>query len=399
MDDSKQAIVAVAVASAALGASSLKQQQDRAASIAAAVSTINLASTSTRRVPNGRYRRSGALPRPTKSFWRRVDEIGDDLEFLHFTSLTRESFNELVTLCTPYIRSNGIAADAKGPPKPCHLSRRVARPRDIIAMTIRFLLSTAEYKDLHVHFGVVLTTYVDCVQLGIQALIKMLFKHSKSRVFWDRSIDKLKESAEKTASFLDIPSVVAMVDGTKVETKAPGEYLLQNRDYNGWTKDVNRNMVLVWDPFGKIVDCAINLPGNFHDSKSAWWCHLYKHFEDLPAPYKCVCDDAFYTGGSLSGKLVKTKERYVEGASRSSYDQSLTHLRQCSEWGNNILTGCWRRLRTKLPTNNVARGQIMWACILMHNWRTETVGRNQIKTYFDDIIRQADAEMNTGSNN
>ena len=304
MDDNKKAIIA-SVASGAL--SLLKRQQDRAASIAAAVATINLASKSKRRAPNGRYRRSGALPHPSKSFWRRVDEVGDDLEFLHFTSLTRDSFNELVGLCTPYILSHAIAAEAKGPPKPCHLHRRVARPQDIIAMTIRYLLSTAEYKDLHVQFSLVLTTYVDCVQLGIGSLIKALIKNEKSRIFWDRTAEKLQLSAAKTASFLDIPGVVAMVDGTKVETKAPGEYLEQNRDYNGWTKDVNRNMVLVWDPFGKIVDAAINLPGSFHDSKSAWWCHLYQHFEALPAPYKCVCDDAFYTGGALSGKQNKRK--------------------------------------------------------------------------------------------
>ena len=153
---------------------------------------------------------------------------------------------------------------------------------------------------------------------------------------------------------------------------------------------MNCNIILVWDPFGKIVDASINLPGSFHDSRAAWWCKLYKHFEDLPDPYKCVCDDAFCTSGAMSGKLVKTTENYQEGVARSLYGQSLTHLRQCSEWGNNILTGCWRRLRTKLPTDNVACAQIIWVCILLHNWRMETIGRNQIRTYFNDIILQAD---------
>ena len=96
---------------------------------------------------------------------------------------------------------------------------------------------------------------------------------------------------------------------------------------------------------------------------------------------------------------MKTKEEFKEGFARSIYDQSLTHLRQCSEWGNNILTGNWRRLRTKLPTNNVARGQIMWACILLHNYRTETMGRNQIRSYFeyleeiDESIQEEDLSV------
>ena len=247
------------------------------------------------------------------------------MEFLHFTALTRESFNELVTLCRAYLLTNSLSSAADGQPKLCHLSRRLCKPRDIVAMTLRYLLSTAEYKDLHIHFGVVVTTYIDAVQLGMQALLKCLFHNEKGRVFWNRSIDNLRQAAERTASFLDIPGVVAMIDGTKIETKAPSDHVLQNRDYNGWTKDVNRNMVLAWDPFGKIIDAAINLPGNFHDSKAAWWCNIYKHLEVLPPPYKCVCDDAFYTTGHMAGKLVKTKERFNEGAPRSSYDRSLTH--------------------------------------------------------------------------
>ena len=107
--------------------------------------------------------------------------------------------------------------------------------------------------------------------------------------------------------------------------------------------------------------------------------------ERLPEGFKCCCDDAFYTKGNLTNKLVKMKEAYVEGMVRSEYDAQLTHLRQCSEWGNNTLTGVFRRLRTKLPTNNIKRAKIMWSCIFLHNFRTETVGRNQIKTYFNYI--------------
>ena len=97
-------------------------------------------------------------------------------------------------------------------------------------------------------------------------------------------MESMSAASQQTSLFLDIPDVVAMVDGTKIETKSPQDLVQQNRDYNGWTKSVNRNMVLVWDPFGKIVDAAINLPGCFHDSRSAWWCKLYQHFESLPDP-------------------------------------------------------------------------------------------------------------------
>jgi hypothetical protein len=64
--------------------------------------------------------------------------------------------------------------------------------------------------------------------------------------------------------------------------------------------------------------------------------------EGLPQGFKGCCEDAFNTQGNLKDKLVKTKEAYKEGNTRSHYDQQLTHLRQCSEWGNNVLTGVFR---------------------------------------------------------
>ena len=94
----------------------------------------------------------------------------------------------------------------------------------------------------------------------------------------------------------------------------------------------------------------------------------------------------FNTSGILNNKLVKTKDQYKKAASRSSYDMSLTHLRQCSEWGNNILTGVFIRLRSLLPTDNMARSLIVWSCIYLHDYRTEIIERNQIRTYFDNLV-------------
>ncbi len=77
-------------------------------------------------------------------------------------------------------------------------------------MTLRYLLSTAEYKDLHIQFGVVVLTFINVVQLGIRALIHALFQHKKARVFWDRPLENLHSAARRTSLFLDIPGVVAI---------------------------------------------------------------------------------------------------------------------------------------------------------------------------------------------
>jgi len=99
-----------------------------------------------------------------------------------------------------------------------------------------------------------------------------------------------------------------------------------------------------------------------------------------------AADSAFYTGDDMKERIIKTKEVFENGGEASSMDLSLTHLRQVSEWGNNTLTGVFRRLKNELRCGNEFRALLIWSCVLLHNFRTETVGRNQAKTYFDNLV-------------
>ena len=111
-------------------------------------------------------------------------------------------------------------------------------------MTLKLFLSKAEHKDLHTQFGAVNTTFRNCVGLGLEAAMCILIDHPKAKVYWDRSVEGLKRAADQTKDFLDIPHIVGMIDGDKIEGKALQEIDEQNRDYNGWTKDANRNLFL-----------------------------------------------------------------------------------------------------------------------------------------------------------
>ena len=57
--------------------------------------------------------------------------------------------------------------------------------RDKIAMTIKFLFSKAEMKDLHVQFGAAASLYYYCIQLGQNAIVKVLINNPKAKVFWN----------------------------------------------------------------------------------------------------------------------------------------------------------------------------------------------------------------------
>ena len=125
------------------------------------------------RKPNGRYLRTN-LPTPGNSFWRELLAHGDEMAFFNFTALLRGSFVDLVELCKDDLLSmpiRGHTGDATHhSPRRCHQRRRLFTPADIISMTLKFLTTTAELKDLHPQFGALKTTYNDCVWLGMQDL-------------------------------------------------------------------------------------------------------------------------------------------------------------------------------------------------------------------------------------
>ena len=107
------------------------------------------------------------------------------------------------------------------------------------------------------------------------AIVENLSEHIASRVFWDISEDSLLRATEETTYFVDCANVIAMLDGDKIKGRQPQETQLQNRDCDGWTKEVHRNYLLLWYAFGKIVDAGVNAPGNYHDSRTATWCGIY----------------------------------------------------------------------------------------------------------------------------
>jgi hypothetical protein len=58
-------------------------------------------------------------------------------------------------------------------------------------------------------------------------------------------------------------------------------------------------------------------------------------------------------------------------------------LRQSSEWGMRALQGTFVRMKSRLTSNKRKRRKILTVIILLHNFRTDVVGLNQIATVFN----------------
>ena len=125
------------------------------------------------------------------------------MEIFHFLSMSSSAFNELVSLITLYVNTHPIDRDYPRVDART-LRKRIYKPRDILAMTIRYLSSMSENKDIHSQFGAVLTSFMNCVKLGMSAILSLI-DHPHCRVFWDRSVQHCKKVSDRTKMFLNVP--------------------------------------------------------------------------------------------------------------------------------------------------------------------------------------------------
>ncbi|KAE9382383.1 hypothetical protein BT96DRAFT_952224 [Gymnopus androsaceus JB14] len=115
---------------------------------------------------------------------------------------------------------------------------------------------------------------------------------------------------------------------------------------------------------------------------------IYKKLlEETPEGYYLVADTAFPRGLSqIEGRIrtsIKAGDQLPaniqERNSLLAFNNQLTSFRQTSEWGMRLIQGSFARLRVPLDIN---------LCVRLCNYRTRTVGHNQIKTVYMSIWRE-----------
>lgn len=148
------------------------------------------------------------------------------------------------------------------------------------------------------------------------------------------------------------------------------------------------NNVFCFAPTGKVIFACINFPGNYHDSQVAE--ALMAEVINNLGEYKICVDQGFPRKGDLLNKFVgpispKTRRRYRNQLRNDLLRQHNIYvfLRQSSEWGMRALQGTFLRLKSRLLSNKEKRKLIISSVVLLHNFRTEYIGLNQIATVFN----------------
>lgn len=136
------------------------------------------------------------------------------------------------------------------------------------------------------------------------------------------------------------------------------------------------------------MHACINFPGSWHDAAVA------EKLIDLVVYtigcFKICVDQGFPRSGRLFDKFVgpmsvKTRNKIAPILRDYIFQRHNVYvfLRQSSEWGMKALQGTFSRLKSRLTSNSCKRLNIILLIVLLHNFRTEYVGLNQIATVFN----------------
>lgn len=324
------------------------------------------------------YLLRAALVPPSLSPWRKLYDEGDSSSFLHVTGLTREAFDLLLNVVIP----------------PGHTMRRRRRgrpwslpPDGMLGLLLCYLGSQMTIKWLCLIFGITPTPCSRILKKILRMTVKRLRFHPFARITFPDEL-KMQHFAEMISiREPTISNVIGFMDGLGLATEMTDKRIEQNAYYCGYDCDTMVNNVLVFGPDGKVFFCAINYPGSWSDGTLT--TRFFSHIKDRIGDYKICVDQGFPRSGDATGILVgpipERSARRLHPLVRDNLirmSNVYTSLRQASEWGMRGLQGTFPRCKKRLPSNKEKRRRVLECIILVHNFRTEVVGHNQISEVF-----------------
>lgn len=339
-------------------------------------------------IRNRHYLTREALLPPDQSPWRHVWNSRDDRAMLNTTGLTWEAFQKLLELFLA--NSKDIFPKNKG-------RKRLLTMSDILGLVLHWLNSPIRQKSLGQIFGIPPASVCEHLWTGLHYLHLSLSKASQAEVCRPNV-----EEMQTQANFISareplLTHSFGFVDGLNMPMEEPKCPNKQNAYYNGWLAGCYVSNVLVFLPSGKICFAALNRPGSWHDSAVA--VHLYDQLQqETPSPFNILADSAFPTSGACEGKILAVRKESFWNRSMSqrqyimhkAMDKAVKSQRQAAEWGMRAIQAAFTRLKQPLPTDNRKRLLIIETAVFLHNFRTEEVGLNQIRTVFLNAHRVED---------
>jgi hypothetical protein len=318
-----------------------------------------------------------AILAPAESPWIKLYRHGDASSFLTMTGLSRQAFSLLLNVLFP---DNQQPKKAGRPP--------LMDPTAQLGLYLFYIGSTMGIKHLCLIFGITPSVCSRTIRAMLLLVVRKLFRHPLAMVHFP--------DADKMAMFArlinlrepEVNDVIGFMDGISLSSECTSEQFEQNAMYSGYHSDTMVNNIFAYGPDGKVFLCAINFPGSWHDGSIT--ANILPFIQNNIGRYKMCVDQGFPRSGDAAEILVgpiSRKKAAKLAPNLRPYLLRLSNvyvsLRQASEWGMRGLQGSFPRCKKRLPGNPLKRKRVIQSIVLVHNFRTEVVGLNQIRTVFD----------------
>ncbi len=311
-----------------------------------------------------------------ESPWIKLYRHGDASSFLNMTGLTRHAFSLL----------HDVLFVGQQP-------QRMGRPRLMestaqLGLFLFYLGSTMGMKHLCMIFGITPSTCSEVIDKMLHLVVRKLKRHPMAAVKFPDA-----EKMEYFARLInqrepEVDDVIGFMDGLSLVSECTSEVFEQNAMYNGYHSEIMVNNIIAYGPDGKVFLAAINFPGSWHDGSIT--ANILPYIRERIGNYKMCVDQGFPRSGDASFILVgpiSHRQARRLAANLRQYLLTISNvyvsLRQASEWGMRGLQGTFPRFKKRLPGNAFKRSLVIKSIVFIHNFRTEIVGLNQIRTVFD----------------
>ena len=329
-------------------------------------------------VRNRSYLHRCAILAPAESPWTKLYRYGDASSFLTMTGMSRPAFSQLFNV----LFMDGHQQRFRGGRPP------LMDPIAQLGLYLFFVGSTMGIKHLCLIFGVTPSVCSRTITAMLSLVVQKLKKHPWARVKFPDEDQMASFARQIKSREPEVDDVIGFMDGLSLTSECTSEMLEQNSMYNGYHSDTMVNNIIAYGPDGKVFLCAVNFPGSWHDGSIT--ANILPYIRDRIGSYKMCVDQGFPRSGDaaqiLVGPISRRQARRLAANLRTyllKISNVYVSLRQASEWGMRGLQGTFPRFKKRLPGNPAKRKLVIQSIVLVHNFRTEIVGLNQIRTVFD----------------
>ena len=349
----------------------------------------------------GKRRRDRRIPRvsllmPWASPWEKVYSSANDQSLITLTGFDCASFNQLherfcqfFNCLTPHMSKDGKLTFLKrqiGGQLVSHGRKWIITSDTCLGLLLVYNRTTVTIYTLSCLFGVSSTAVSLYTRFARLIVLRILKYHPDAKITLPSNQKVAEYKQAICAKYPLLTDVYSVCDGFKISIQAAGQHHEQIRFYNGWQKGHCVSNIFVFVPDGTIIAVAACCPGSMHDSYVADLGFIYSKLEEVhdrvPGGAQCVMDSAFCSvGRPYVIKSIQSIHRAVNAQDYLMLEQA-TSMRQAAEWGMYALRSSFGRLQGTLRYETKGqRNKIIESIVLLHNWRANTVGINQIKLY------------------